>query len=483
MSRRSFLGASVLFLVLLTSCNGGGLPAGWYETPLGDGPRVVWDLEAQPLPEIPLPNDVATWPDPSSPTGRRINASIIAPSGMERRLRQSFDRLDGWGTFAPITVRFDAPLDGAALIARQGRGRFNAEDWQEHAIYLVDLSTGVPIPLDVNSQVFPRVVADPNAYYDADPRRGESNLLFETVEEDVNGNGVMDPGEDTDYDGVLDHPNTISGTLSGEPFDTIDNMMWFYERETSTLVLRPILPLEEHHEYAVVLTNRLVGEDGAPVRSPFRWVHHLSQQDELANLPDLFAARPDLYGSLASEGWEGVAFAWKFTTQSITTDLSAIRDGLYGRGPFARLADEFPPELVVSPLRGGTRTARCDPGPRVYTITPAQLTAAFQDLPLDGFGFPAEQLDAVLATLEASVSHLVYGFFESPYLVGDPDAEGPNDTWSINARTGEGSIDRDLVPMFIVIPKETATHQQPFPTTLYAHGYGTLNLEAIAFAG
>src|SRR5690606_15086555 len=118
----------------LSSCDGGELPEGWARTPEGDGPRGVWDLEAEPLPEVPLPNDVATWPDPTSPTGRRINARLIAPSSMERRLRQEFDRLDGWGTFAPLTVRFDAPLDLGSLVARQGRGLFTTADFARHAV-------------------------------------------------------------------------------------------------------------------------------------------------------------------------------------------------------------------------------------------------------------------------------------------------------------------------------------------------------------
>lgn len=468
--------------LLVAGCEGGGLAAGFAETPLGDGPRIVWDLDAEPLPEIPLPNDVATWPDPTSPTGRRINASLIAPTEMEARLRAEFDRLDGWGTFAPITIPFDAPLDVEELMARQGRGRFSASAWAEHAVYVIDLDTGVPVPLDVDSGLLPRVTADPNAYYDADPRRGESNLLFETVDEDQNGNGVLDPGEDTDFDGVLDRPNTFDGTLRGEPFETIDRMAWFYERESSTLVLRPLVPLEEATEYAVVVTRRLTGEGGAPVRSPFDWVHHLGQRESLANLPDVLAARPDLYGSLAADGWRGVAFAWSFTTQSVRRDLIALREGLYGRGPFARLAEEFPPHLVVAPLRGGTRTERCEPGPRVRTVTPAQLRAALDGLPVDDLGIPSAQLDAVLEALEVSVSHMAFGFFESPYLLGDPDAEDVNDTWDLDAATGEARIARDVVPMFVIVPKETATHRQPFPTTLYAHGYGSLNLEAIAFA-
>src|SRR6478609_7977735 len=90
---RAMLAARVCLpalVVLLASCDGGGLPAHWGGPRTGSGPRVVWDLTARPLPEIPLPNDVATFPDPGSPTGRRINASLVAPTGVESRLRAHF---------------------------------------------------------------------------------------------------------------------------------------------------------------------------------------------------------------------------------------------------------------------------------------------------------------------------------------------------------------------------------------------------------
>ena len=478
MLRRASL---VLYLLACACDDGGGLADGWARTPLGTGPRIVWDLEAAPLPEIPLPNDVATWPDPSSPTGRRINASLIAPSGMERRLRQSFDELDGWGTFAPLSVSFDAPIDTDALIDRQGRGHL--DDFARHAIYLVDLTTGVPVPLDVNSGLFPITVADPNGYYANDTRGGESNLLFETIEEDLNQNGVLDPGEDSDHDGVLDHPNTLDGRLDGSPLETIDRLLTFYERETNTLILRPIVPLEETRTYAVVITDRLTGEEGEPIRSPFDYVHHVVQKDDLTSLPTIFAERRHVYGDLAERGWDGVAFAWTFTTQSIAGDLVALRDGLYGRGPFARLADEFPARMTPAPLRGGSRGAPCDPGAQVYTVTPAQLGEALEGLPIDGFGVSADQLDAVLETLEASVSHLAFGFFESPYLLGDPDHETTSDTWALDRTTGEARIERELVPILVIVPKETEAHRQPFPVTMYSHGLGSMNLEAFVFAG
>ena len=48
----------------------------------------------------------------------------------------------------------------------------------------------------------------------------------------------------------------------------------------------------------VVLTDRLTGEDGAPVRSPFPYVHHVSQDAQVGRLPALFASHPELYGDL-----------------------------------------------------------------------------------------------------------------------------------------------------------------------------------------
>ena len=98
-------GGLSLLLLLLGGC-ASDLPEGHRATPEGDGPRILWDLYAEPLPDIPLPNDVATWPDPSRATGRRLNASLLVDTETERQIRRYFDELDGWGTFAPITIPF-----------------------------------------------------------------------------------------------------------------------------------------------------------------------------------------------------------------------------------------------------------------------------------------------------------------------------------------------------------------------------------------
>src|SRR5438876_828888 len=57
------------------------------------GPRIVYDPTRKPLPEIPFPNDLGTRPDLGSPTGLRLNSSLVAPSQLEQRSRQLADQL------------------------------------------------------------------------------------------------------------------------------------------------------------------------------------------------------------------------------------------------------------------------------------------------------------------------------------------------------------------------------------------------------
>ncbi len=484
--RRRLLSAAAGLLLVLAGCEAGTLPQGWAETRPGTGPSVVWDLGAEPLPEIPLPNDVATWPDPTSPTGRRVNASLVAPTALESRTRSLFDTLDGWGTYAPITVRFDAPLDLADLEARQGGDRFGAADWPRHAIYLVDMETGVPVPVDIGNDGFSFTIRDKDRYWDNDYHADEPVLLFETRDEDLNGNGVLDPGEDTDFDGVLDRPNTRSGTRPASSPITVadeqalvDDLLTYYERETDTLILRPLVPLLPAHTYAVVLTDRLRGEDGGTVRSPFPYVHALSQKDALERLPEFFERYPEVYGNLSRRGWEGVAFAWTFTTQSVHRDLDLLREGLYGRGPLAHLAEEFPPDLKLAPLGGGAGS--CDPG-QFYVMPFERLAEILRMVGRDAFGLDDEQLEALLDTYD-QVESVVYGFFETPYLLGDPEQLSVWETWQTQGDPKDWRIGRDQVPMLLFVPKARGTHQQPFPVVFYGHGYTSQNIESIGFAG
>ncbi len=97
--RAAFGSASVA--VLATSCAMDRASTGLRHTPIGSGAAVRFDLAHRPLPDIPLPNDTATWPDPTSRTGLRINASLVAPTKIEQQARKRFSEMEGWGPSRP----------------------------------------------------------------------------------------------------------------------------------------------------------------------------------------------------------------------------------------------------------------------------------------------------------------------------------------------------------------------------------------------
>ncbi len=349
----------------VVACSVDTIPTSLGATPSGSGPTVQFDLYHTPLPNIPQPNDIATFADPSSRTGRRINASLVAPTYMERTLRAEFDEIEGWGTTAPITVGF-TPEAGAdphapAIDIEDLHARMTGDGWDttNDAVYVINLDTGVPAFVDLGSGDFPATIVDSTSYYPNDPHGGSNNLLFETLEE---GAGLSQadyrPALDKDFDGVLDHPNALPSLTATAQRPGVDDIMTWYERESDTLILRPVLPLEEKTEYAVVLTDRLRGPDGQPVRSPFQSVYHASQSEGVGRLRGILgdSARANYYGDLAGSGLSHVAFAWTFTTQPVAEDMRLLRDGLYGKGPFARIGAQFPPTLSAFPTAGQTIT-------------------------------------------------------------------------------------------------------------------------------
>ncbi|MCB9729427.1 MAG: hypothetical protein H6744_01750 [Deltaproteobacteria bacterium] len=221
--------APVAIVTVLMACSG-SRPDSLGATERQGGLRIRWDLQAKPLPEVPLPNDVATRLDDTSPTGRRVNVSLLAPTGLESDLRAKADRLDGFGIFMPISI----PMDGVPDLANI-RDRHATDDPSDDVMYVVALDPESPefgraVPLSLGDGTFPQVLEEPGNYFDNDPRSEAITLSLEVVHEDTNCNGALDPGEDGDGDGVLDEPNLLgfedqedancNGVLDpGEDFD------------------------------------------------------------------------------------------------------------------------------------------------------------------------------------------------------------------------------------------------------------------------
>lgn len=424
-------------------------------TPAGDGPRVVWDLTARPLPEIPLPNDIATWPDPTSLTGRRINASMVGPTNLESEARRKIDQMDGWGIAAPITVAFDQALDLQSIRdAQQGDDAF-ADD----VVYVVNLNPaspryGKPQILDVGNGNFP-ITLERTSFFDYDDRAGESNLLFETVDE-------VALGQDTNHDGVLSVPNVLN---PGD--DPHKKIMTFYERATNTLIVRPLLPLDEASTYAVILTRRLRDESGNPVRSPFAFVNDVRQTPALRPLVD--------DGLLANIGLtlEDVAFVWSFSTQSTTADMVAIRKGLDGYGPFGSLSSRYPALISSIDLLKDAPSAKGS-----MHVLDASLLVKLIDDPTVGGIFGDEARRQALRTNYGFVDYFVAGSFETPYFVKEETG-----SFDVNPKTGKMDVGSDQVTWVMAVPKQTEKFRAPFDVQIHLHGYTSSRLELIFWAG
>ena len=469
----------VAWVAATTSCMSGGdaLTGLAARNPNDAGPTVVWDLYAEPFPEIPFPNDVATTPDPDSATGLRLNISRNTTTAHERKLRGIIDQLEGFGTFSPITVRFDGRIDVADFYRRQNNG-----DTKDDAVYLVNMNPksakyGQAMRLEVGRGRFPVTLeyGDSNRhvteYFPNDPRGAASNSVFETEAEfDLNGNGVLDPFEDTDGDGVWDQPN-LWGTVLNDPsrMDRYRDLITFYELETDTLVLRPVFPLEPASTYAVVITRRVIGADNAsPVRSPFAAVNHIEQT--LALLPLVEGGTLSKLGV----GLDDVAFAWSFTTQPVADDLVALRSGLYGRGPFARFAAEFPARLTVVP-----QIDEPDRTNNVYVLNVDRVIEILQNpVFLSVVEFDPAVAEKMVELYSQNVAYFTMMRFESPALVENEDG-----VFRINRKTGEAEYGRATIYMMCVVPKTQNGLSPPFPVMMYEHGYQSARSELLGFAG
>ena len=427
----------------------------------GNGPVVRFDPYHKPFAEIPLPNDFATTFDEGSPTKRRLNASIVAGSTQwERSTRAQLDKLSGWGTLAPITASFSAPIDPEVILKRHYNDRL---DFSDDAVLVLNVTPGSPgfceaVPLDLGQGNYPQVIAQQDLY-DADPRASLQTAVFEEIEEDLNGNGILDPGEDTDMDGVLDHPNTRDGKPGSERLE-------FYERETNTLIMKPIMPMREETTYAAVLTRRLTSPAGDAIRSPFDGINDAAQTRALEALPDCLTR----YGL----GIEDVGFTWSFTTQSISHDYKQVRDGLHGQGVLAQLGTDFPAQLSVlndlrDPAAGVTNTQ----------LVPADVFVPLMVSLLQLSGSSAAELSVLTASMR-SVDFVVAGEVKSPQLFPRYDEHGAllplyEQVWDLAAAPRTESV-----PFWLFVPKNRTGSA---PVAIFIHGHGGSKFDAAPFAG
>jgi len=286
-----------------------------------------------------------------------------------------------------------------------------------------------------------------------------------------------------------------------------DHLLVWYERETDTLLLRPILPLDEMTRYAVVVTDRMHDGKGNAVKSPFDFVYHASMASTAQRVLDVLNDRKlaAYWGDLAGTGLDHVAFTWSYTTQPTVADLKALRDGLYGQGPFGRWAKQYPPRLelnrtvgLVSGLLHGdnkdpadwkTSTDATAAGcakkiGNLHVVKYADIRDQMKILLTQGFGFPEGPGSELLLSTFENIDHMVVGTFKSPFLVeGGPKGTDPNASFNLNYTTGQGEETEDTVELWLAVPRETAKFKQPFNVDIYGHGYTGNFSEMLLYAG
>jgi hypothetical protein len=475
---------------------------------------VEFDFDERPLPNIPLPNDIATRPDPSARTGLRVNASMIAPTGMERRTRTLIDGLDGWGVFQPLTIPFTGELDVESILAGH---RDEDYDTSNDVIYLINIDRdshefGRIHHLDLGNGSYPIILERGDKYGSNDPRGWTMSLLYDEENEDrdgdgkldpgedENGNGVLDPGEDRNGDGLLDPPedSDADGILDKANYlpghnparddlpGRADALMSFYEGETNTIIAAPLMPLQEETTYAAVVTRRLLDVDGEPVGSPFPYINHVAQSEKLAPLFEVLP--PGLER-------EDIAFAFAYTTESVTSDWIATREGLYGYGPQAHLAKEFPAEIErLFPLKDLSPGSRFAGRKNPYVIYQDDWRAQLNILLLgffEGGDTTSEQFKGIVDGHDYIDLH-AQGTYMSPQLFERFDEEGkrlPLDeqSWPTTLDTVPVDAREEEIPFWITLPRKEVSVRgqgQMAPLVLLGHGYTSNRAtELMGFSG
>ena len=384
-----------------------------------NGAFVMFEPEAEPVALWPFPNDVVTSIDDETPTGLRVNLPVEGDTSLEVSLRQGLNELDGFCTFCTIRVAFDRALDLTTIT--------------DNTVYAINVSENSPyfgerVEFDLGRGHFPPELMVPEAFFPNDPMGASNNLLFAD-----------------------------------------DNREYHYEDATNTLLLRPMVPLRQQCRYVIVLTKDLKDESGLPVQPPtgFEWKTFPTMLEDVDR-----AAR--LLHEQVGFNIGDIGFAWRFTTMSITQPLERIRDGLWGKGPFAYLADELPPQ--IHEIHHFSTELDHDGNEWIMAAsTLDNLLDLIDRIGGEAMGVPL----SMFATFEY-VDYLVSGTYTTPLFL-DTDKR----TWNVDWIHGDAEYGYEQVPFYIAVPKpceENGYAQPPYPVSFFLHANIRNRLDIIAIA-
>ncbi|GMV42274.1 MAG: hypothetical protein AMXMBFR64_39900 [Myxococcales bacterium] len=398
------------------------------------GPRVVFDPLRRPDPEVPFPSDLATRIGPDGASS--LNVSTEGATAYERRFRKHLNEIPGFSGMTPISVSFDAPIDLRTVT--------------DKTVFVINVQPGSKrfgerLPLDLGRGWFPHDII-PTSYLPHDTYKDDTSM-------------VLPPDNLADLDG------------DGVP----ETRVYHYENSTNTLDIRPLVPMEAGSRYAVVLTRGVKGwKDGnyTSIVSPFEAVNHDSQTESLRR------ALPSLDEVGVKPGH--IAFAWTLTTGDLAKTFRTLRDGLYGRGTFAWLAEQFPPGIHdVYDLSVEFDGDDSHPNPDYkYPYVANDTRYVLQGAYLNSVMALIGAFQAGLGVDFDHVDYVVFGEMITPSFRATED-----NVWDVDLAAGTGSVAPEAVPWMITVPKTTEHHKPPFPVVVHAHATATSRIEVLVLAG
>jgi hypothetical protein len=452
-------------------------------------PTIVhFDPTTPLLDGVPWPNDSLCRPPYREDEPCYPNVSTTGLPTVVEGWVASVNNSRGWPTTSSIFLPFERATDaffGPAIDLSRFLTSQRDYDFTNDAIYLIDLTTGLPVALDFGNDLTSFILEAPIALDPSDPHRDSPSIIVETEDErydDVSHAFVparmsdnsetavpmYSPDWDRDSDGLLDVPVYEHGQHCSETqLDTqssraerarclADNLIPFYEPVRDQLRIRPRTVLRENTPYALVVTNRLLDNRQRSIGSPFAAIFHPTQEKS-ARRVEAILSNPngaEYYGSLAGTGLSDVRFLFKFTTASPVSDFRSLSEML--APPSARTSVEFF-EPIDLDEQCGTQSLRA----RLLQV----LASSFK---LD-LGEQAALKDAL-----TSIARLLPGQFDHPqYTSFDGD--------SLHIRQ-EPSTQMVSIPLMLTIPKDVSKNRS-LPTVILNHDVKTNRFDGLRSAG
>jgi hypothetical protein len=450
---------------------------------------VRFDRAAPLLAGVPWPNDAFAW---SRGNGTSIPIFPNVPvAGVDARVAtwlEAVNETPGWSTTSTISLPFarkDETVAGPAIDLANLLVVQRDADFANDAIYVIELDTGLPVPLDFDKHLTSVALNRAIALDPSDTKRDSTSLLVETEDErydsvsftfdptrtddgTIRGVPIYRQQWDRDSDGLLDVPLYEVGQpcTPGERKSATeqaehgacqaDNLVPFYDVASNRLRIRPRRPLRENTTYAVVVTHRLLdsADPRHPVGSPFPQPFPPSQESTAKRLRAIFSKESlePFYGTLRQTGLDGVSFLWSFTTAAPVSELRAIARSVDGSKARLEFRGDF--DLNQACDGGGPRELAVELVTRMYRLSLGERAALNADL--------------------AAVSRIYTGRFAHPKLLG-----GRGSTLRL---VDEPTPELDETPFLITIPasREAA---RPIPLAVVSHDSNTNRLDGLRWAG